>query len=139
MFREIIKNVLDTSKELPQWANRDASMDAKLIIDSYGKPDYVCARDGKWYLYFEYSSNMRFTMMRQMGMKPQLHYSRYYFPARLACRIPVDGSKLSENAVPVVSALVNVAQNKKPEAIEVKDGYNKYISRYKSAFFEKTK
>ena len=82
---------------------------------------------------------MDFSMMRQMGLKPHLHYSRYHFPPCVVCRIPVDCRRMSDNATAVVDELKARARNRHVEFTGSMEEYNKYKSKYKSAFFTKTK
>ena len=131
-----IKNVLNFGKELPSWYSRNPQMDARLLKEKYGTPEYVFARDGNRYLYFDYVANMDFTLMRQMGLKPKLHYSKYRFPGEWVCRVPVSG-EVSQSALAVIAELKNMAENNGSEINESREEYEKYISRYKSAFFEK--
>lgn len=139
MIIETVKNIFNTTKELESWYVRKPLFDAKLIEESYGRPEYVSARNGKRYLYFNYYANMDFSMMRQMGLKPHLHYSRYHFPPCLVCRVPVVTRHMSDDANAVIKGLKDIARNAKTEADDNKEEYNKYIEKYKSAFFVKTK
>ena len=138
MFIETVKNILNISKELPRSCFRNARMDAQLLVESYGVPEYVHARNGKRYLYFDYKSGMDFTLMRQMGLKPKLHYSKYRFPGEWVCRIPVDGN-MSKNAMNVIAELKDMAKITSVKINNLGQEYEQYKTRYKSAFFVKTK
>lgn len=139
MIIKKIKNIFNVSKELPDSWNRNPQMDARLIVEKYGAPEYVFARDGNRYLYFDYTANMDFTLMRQMGLKPKLHYSKYHFPADWVCRVPVAGGHMSRSALAVISELKNMVHDNGSAMEASCEEYEKYINRYKSAFFVKTK
>ena len=138
MIIQTIRNIFNISKELPSRYLRNPQMDAQLLTENYGTPEYVHARNGKRYLYFDYKPGMDFTMMRQMGLNPKLHYSKYRIPSYLVCRVPVDGN-MSKNAMAVVATLKNMARNTSAEMKEFGQEYKRYKTMYKSAFFAKTK
>lgn len=137
MFREIIKNIVNNDKEIQYNVNRKPIMDANWITSNYGEPSDVVARDGKRYIYFVYIDGMNFGMLKQMGLKPQLHRSRYFFPACLVCRIPVDTPDMSVDARAVMVELVKMARENTRTTIKPNEEFARYVLRYKSAFFEK--
>ena len=139
MLKEILKNVFDNTKELPVYTVRHPRMDAQLIVKTYGVPRCLRARNGKSYLYFEYVSGMNVSMMRQMGLKPQLHHSKYSFYEPWVCRVPLSDVSMSDNAWAVVGELVKVAADGHIELEDNTERYNSYIERFKPAFLAKTR
>ena len=139
MLKEKVRNIFVKDHELPTWYVRKPYLDAKLLVDNYGRPECICASNGKSYVYFEYSRDMKFSMMQQMGLHPEFHFTKYSFPPRWICRVPMHTRGMSDNAKAVIKELIKIAQNKYEEPSETVEEYSKYMQKYAAAFVEKTK
>jgi hypothetical protein len=127
---DCIKNIYVPAFCMPRGFVHNSIYDAILLKDSFNKekPEFVRARDGKSYVYFERIDDDLITMVRKMGLNPCSHKSSKYFPAKKIYRVHIS-RKLPSEALNIIHNL-RMMSDKFVEECKEKPEYIKYIENY---------
>lgn len=127
---ESLKSIVKPAIKLPAGFVHNADFDAALLAEALGEvPDFVYARNGHRYIYFENMNIRAFELARAMGFEPFMHKSHKYTPAKIIYRAHV-GRDTPITARRVANKL-HLSGMDIIGAYDANPQYIKYIENYK--------